>query len=41
MTNISKASMRDLRAAFSFWRYLLRFSRWLMYSVALDKTVAC
>jgi hypothetical protein len=40
MTRISKASTRDLREAFSFWRYLLRFSRWAMYSVALERTVA-
>jgi len=40
MTRISKASTRDLSAAFSFVRYLLRFSRWAMYSVALDSTVA-
>jgi hypothetical protein len=40
MTRISKASMRDLSAAFSFVRYLLRFSRCAMYSVAFERTVA-
>ena len=40
MTRISKASTRALRDEFSLARYLLRFSRWAMYSVALERTVA-
>jgi hypothetical protein len=40
MTRISKASTLDFNAAFSLVRYLFLFSRWAMYSVAFDKTVA-